>query len=1428
MEFKKILEEKVRGNLGKAAFRVLKVEYFKKQEKLRIFCITDQPMSPADETMVADTIDDIFGSAIASEISVLRRNQAMDIHSPGAVANLILELFAKDPLARSFFKEAEVKVTADRITVSHFNSLLVQHLKRKHTEELIRDCIAELTGEDLPVVLEHQMTMVPPTGGVEPSLTDTRAGGPISLPLPSHTVSPARPLKPAPREAVKPQAMKLAEGSGGNEDQLLGKPIREKPLPIDELTEGLRNVAIAGEIFKIDEKELKNGNILKTLFVTDNTGSIICKCFLKKGEALGLKAGIFAKLKGSTDIDAFTKEFCLKINHIEKLEKQERLDRAVEKRVELHAHTFMSAMDSVVSANDLVQTAIKWGHTAIGITDHGVVQAFPDAMLAAGDKIKVLYGVEGYVVDDLTPLCNGADNLSFTDEFVVFDLETTGLSHINDRIIEIGAVKIKGGVVISRYSALVDPKMPLPAKIIELTNIKDAMLSGEREIGQVLPEFLEFAGDAVLVAHNANFDMGFVRTKARELNLKFNNPQLDTVSLARHLYPALKRHRLDSIAKYLGIFMGSHHRAVDDAETTAQILLRSFELLKKQGIEDMESLNRDYLAKFDPGRHMPFHATIYAKNQAGLRTLYELISESHLKYFTKNPRIPKSLLQSSRENLLIGSACSSGELFKGILDGRSGEAIESIAAFYDFLEIMPISNNAYLLEEGRCFPEELKNYNRFIINLGNKLGKIVAATGDVHMLNPEDEPYRRIIKYSQGYGGDDSMTPLPFLTTGEMLKEFAYLGEPLAKAVVIDNPNRIAEMMDTLLPIPKETFPPKMEGAEEAVRSMTMENARKKYGEPLPPIVQERVDKELNSIIGNGYAVLYLVAHKLVKKSLDDGYLVGSRGSVGSSLVATFTGITEVNGLTAHYVCPACRYSEFVENATGFSGVDLPAKACPNCGHELDREGHDIPFETFLGFEGDKEPDIDLNFSGEYQPVAHKFCEEMFGKGFTFRAGTIGTIADKTAMGYVRKYHDEKNLSLNRAELERLAKGCTGIKRTTGQHPGGIMVVPSDNDIHNFSPVQHPADDNATDIITTHFDYHSISGRLLKLDILGHDDPTMLRMLHDITGVDPLTIPLNDPKVISLFRSPDALGVTAKDLDCPVGTYGIPEFGTKFVRQMLLDTKPKNFSDLVRISGLSHGTNVWLNNAQEYIKTGQTDLEGCISLRDNIMLYLIQCGLPKKDAFFITEKVRKGKGLKPEDEELMRSCQVPEWYIESCKKIKYMFPKGHAVAYVTMAVRVGWYKVYYPMEYYATYFTVRAKDFDLQLALKGAGAVKARLDEIIAMGNAASPKEQVMVSVLELIYEMLKRGYSLQALDLARSHAVKFIVDGNQLIPPFNSVAGVGDNAAAEIYEAAQQGEFYSKEDFKIKTKANRTVMEALDNIGCFSHLGDTNQISFF
>ena len=930
---------------------------------------------------------------------------------------------------------------------------------------------------------------------------------------------------------------------------------------------------------------------------------------------------------------------------------------------------------------------------------------------------------------------------------------------------------------------------------------------------------MEFVGDSVLVAHNAAFDVGFIKKNLMDMGKTLKNPVMDTVPLARYLYPDLKKVKLNLVAKHLGISLENHHRAVDDAKATAEILKFSFKKMKEEmDIHDVKTLNEKYLSNIDVKKLPLHHIIILAKNQTGIKNLYKLVSMAHLDYFARRPRLPKSIITEYREGLIIGSACEAGQLYKAVLEGKTDGELKEIASFYDYLEIQPNVKDE----------EELRELNRKIYDLGKEMDKPVVATCDCHFLDPNDEVFRRIIMAGQGYGDADNQPPLYFRTTNEMMKEFEYLGEEACREVVIENTQKIADMVEAVKPIPDETFPPKIEGAEEEIRNMTMNKVHSIYGENLPEVVQKRLDKELNSIINNGYAVLYLIAQKLVAKSLEDGYLVGSRGSVGSSFVATMSDITEVNGLPPHYVCPNCKKSEFFLDGSISSGADLPDKNCPDCGAKYIKDGHDIPFETFLGFEGDKEPDIDLNFSGEYQAVVHKYTEVLFGKGYVFKAGTIGTVAEKTAYGFVKKYLQERGLVVSQAEIERLTIGCTGIKRTSGQHPGGIMVVPNDNEIYNFCPIQHPADDVNTDIITTHFDYHSISGRLLKLDILGHDDPTVLRMLQDLTGLDPKTIPLNDPKVISLFTSPDALGVTKEELGCEVGSYGLPEFGTKFVRQMLVDTQPKSFADLVRISGLSHGTDVWLNNAQYFIKEGYTTLKDCIATRDDIMVYLMYKDLPPKTAFTIMEKVRKGKGLSEDDEALMREKNVPDWYIESCKRIKYMFPKGHAVAYVMMAVRIAYYKVYYPEAYYTTYFTVRADDFDADLICKGEEAIKAKMEELNSLGNNISVKEKGLLTILEISYEMYKRGLNFLKVDLYKSEATKFKIEEDGIRPPLNALQGVGDNAAKSIVECRVNGEFISKEDLRLRSKVSKTVIETLDNHGCLEGMQESNQLSLF
>ena len=1220
-----------------------------------------------------------------------------------------------------------------------------------------------------------------------------------------------------------------------SENSILGRSISQEAIAIKEIDETSGVVAVIGEVFKTDIVETKTGKTILTFFITDYTSSITVKCFLKPQETEevleAVKKGLYCKVRGEAVYDTYAREVVIMGRDILKMSKIDRMDGAEEKRVELHCHTTMSAMDGVTSATKLIERAAKWGHKAIAITDHGVVQAFPDAQIAAKkNKMKVLYGVEGYLVNDGVPIAINDKNEDFNDTFIVFDIETTGFSAKNDKIIEIGAVKIKNREVIDTFSEFIYPKCKIPYKITELTGITDEMVKDSDPIEVVLPKFMEFIDGCAVVAHNAAFDTGFIKKNCNDLGLEFTSTIVDTVPMARFLYPDLKRVKLNLVAKYLGVSLENHHRAVDDAKATAEIFLISIKkMIEELNINNIKELNNEFLEKMDIKKEKTFHIIIFAKTQAGMKSLYKLVSEAHLDNFHKNPRTRKSKLMEVRDDLIIGSACEAGEVYRAVLDGKSDEELKEIMNFYDYLEIQPIANNSYLIAKGNVKDEdELRALNKKIYRLGKELNKLVVATGDVHFLDPQDEVFRRIIMAGQGFSDSDNQPPLYLKTTEEMLKEFAYLGEEVAREVVITNPGIIADSIDVLKPIPDETYPPKIEGADEEIREMTMKKVHSIYGDPLPEIVQKRLDKELNSIINNGYAVLYLIAQKLVAKSLSDGYLVGSRGSVGSSFVATMSNITEVNGLPPHYVCPNCKNSEFFLDGSVSSGADLEDKNCPKCGTKYIKDGHDIPFETFLGFEGDKEPDIDLNFSGDNQGEIHKYTEVLFGKGYVFKAGTIGTVAEKTAYGYVRKYLDERGLRASSAEIERLTIGCTGIKRTTGQHPGGIMVVPSDNEIYNFTPIQRPADDSTSDVTTTHFDYHSISGRLLKLDILGHDDPTMIRMLQDLTGVDPKTIPLNDEKVISLFTSPDALGVTKEELGCEVGSYGLPEFGTKFVRGMLVDTQPKSFADLVRISGLSHGTDVWLNNAQYFIKEGYTTLKDCISTRDDIMVYLMYAGVPPKMAFTIMESVRKGKGLTEEFEKLMRENNVPDWYIESCKRIKYMFPKGHAVAYVMMAVRIAYFKVYYPEAYYATYFTVRADDFDADLICKGPGAIKAKLDELYELGNKVTAKDKGLITVLELSYELYVRGLKFKKVDLYVSEATKFTIEEDGIRPPISALQGVGDNAAKSIVEARKQGEFISKEDLRVRAKVSKTVIETLGNHGCLEGMSETNQLSLF
>ncbi|MCH4888761.1 PolC-type DNA polymerase III [Acidaminobacter sp. JC074] len=1218
------------------------------------------------------------------------------------------------------------------------------------------------------------------------------------------------------------------------ENVVYRRTIKSQPIPVKDANEEESLVTLAGEVFMLEDRVLRGGKTLLTFAISDGIESIGVKMFLKPKEAAAvqekLKNGKRYIVEGVVRNDTFEKELVIFANAINTLpDIPGRMDKSEEKRVELHCHTSMSDMDAVTGVKALVKRAIEWGHPAIAITDHGVVQAFPDAMHAAGDKIKVLYGVEAYLVDDTEPLIFNATDEDFNREFVVFDIETTGLSAKHDMITEIGAVKVRNGSIVDHYSSLVNPQMDIPFKIVELTGITNDMVANERTIDQVLPEFLKFCEGSAMVAHNAKFDIGFIKEQSMRQQLDFNPIVLDTLTLAKLLLTEIKRFNLKRISKYLNVSLVNHHRAVDDAGATAQIFIKMIQMIEDLEIKTLSGLNEYAKEHMMIGRRNSNHVILFAKNLVGLKTMYQMISKSNIDYYHSKPLMPKSLIQENRENLLIGSACEAGELYQAVLNNRPVDELLKVASFYDYFEVQPIGNNQFLIDKGYVrSKEELRDINRKIVNLGEQLGVPVVAAGDVHFMDPEDEVYRRILQAGKGFSDADNQPPLYFRTTQEMLNEFQYLGEKKAREIVIEVPNQIAEAMDNFLPIPDGTFPPIIEGSDQELRDMCNEKAARIYGTPVPEYVQARLDRELNSIISNGYSVMYIIAQKLVTKSLEDGYLVGSRGSVGSSFAATMSDITEVNPLAPHYICDECKTSEFFLESDLGSGVDLPDKMCPKCDIPYRKDGHAIPFEVFLGFHGDKEPDIDLNFAGVYQGNSHKYCEVLFGEGKTFKAGTIGTIAEKTAFGYVKKYFEEREINVNKREVFRLAQGCTGVKRTSGQHPGGIMVIPDYKDVEDFCPIQYPANDTTCGVKTTHFDYHSISGRILKLDILGHDTPTIIRQLEDLTGVDVEKIPLDDPDTVAIFTSTKTLKIVDKNYSEEIGSLAIPEFGTKFVRQMLKDTQPSTFSELVRISGLSHGTDVWLNNAQDLVRDGITELKHVISTRDDIMNYLIYMKLPHGTAFKIMEDVRKGKGLKEEYVELMREKNVPEWYIKSCNTIKYMFPKAHAVAYVMMSFRIAYFKVHHPKAFYATFFSTKVDDFDADLFSKGADYVKNFMEETEGEDRILSKKEQDILAIAEVVYEFYARGFKVGRVDLYKSHSDNFIVTEDGLLPPLRALQGVGENAARSIMEIRDTSEIMSKDDLRKRAKVTKTVIETLDAHGCLQGMSATNQLSLF
>ena len=1232
---------------------------------------------------------------------------------------------------------------------------------------------------------------------------------------------------------------------------IYGKPFRGDATKIGDITVDMQDerVIIEGKVFFIDHRDIKKGAATVIGFdMTDYSGSIRVSGYFKGDTGKPIvdgvsKTGVWVRVQGKVDYDDYSKEVVVKPFAIMPAAAPQREDTAEHKRVELHLHTTMSMMDALTKTGEAVATAARWGHQAIAVTDHGVASSFPDAFKASKNKvagtdknIKILYGCEGYYVNDVDDriAVHGEQNQPLEGEFIAFDLETTGLSSTKDVITEFGAVLLRDGKPIDTFRSFVNPHRRLDPKNIELTGITDAMLADAPDISEALPKFLEFCGDRVLVAHNADFDVGFLAAACERLGIDFAPTYIDTLILSQNLMPQLSKHKLNLVADALSLPEFNHHRASDDALTCGYLYLRFAAMLQERGVTDIQSIN-DCMAILRNGSRIndrrAKHIIVFAKNQTGLRNLYRIISDAHLKFFKRNPRMPKSELLQFREGLIIGSACEAGELFQAVIAHKSRKELKRIASFYDFLEIQPLSNNMFMLADGTVENvEQLRDFNRTIVSLGEELGKPVCATGDVHFLNPEDEIYRRILLASKGFDDCDRENPLYFRTTDEMLEEFSYLGAEKAFEVVVTNPNHIADMCETVLPLPKKLFPPKIENSVEDLKRLVYEKLHRLYGENPPEIITKRVEIELHDIITCHYDVIYMSAQKLVQNSLEHGYLVGSRGSVGSSLVAYMSGITEVNSLPAHYRCPRCKYCSFDVPEGINCGADLPDAVCPECGERLDKDGFNIPFETFLGFGGDKVPDIDLNFSGEYQSRAHQYCIEMFGSSHVFRAGTIGTVAEKTAYGYVKKYLEKRNMTVSRAEENRLAAGCVDVRRTTGQHPGGLVVIPQENEIWDFCPVQHPADDTKTDIITTHFEYHSMEANLLKLDMLGHDDPTMIRMMEDITGVDAQTIPLDDKDTMSIFTNSRILGYENDPLLGIPGTVAIPEFGTSFTRGMLMDTKPTQFDTLIRLSGFSHGTDVWLGNAKDLIVSGTATVGQAIGCRDDIMNYLIHCGMPEKRAFKIMEAVRKGRGLPEGAEEEMVAHGVPDWYIGSCKKIKYLFPKAHAAAYVMMAFRIAWFKVHHPLAFYAAYFYRRSqKDgFDAVMMTHGIETVKEHIKAI--SGNPDhSAKDDDLLTTLEVCYEFYLRGFDFANMDLYRSDATKFLIHEGKLLPPFVSVSGLGETAARDIVAGREGKKFVSIEEFSAACpKVSKTHIENLKQAGAFGNLPDTSQMSLF